>query len=259
MLRYFVKMGEIKIMNSSVTRQICTSRLVQRLEIAHQTMAFRFEKPVGLVFRAGQFVEVGLINPPQTDAEGDTRAFSLASAPHENTLLIATRMRDSAFKRVLKDMPLDHSVKIAGPFGDLVLHNNSARPAVLLAGGIGITPFRSMVLRACHERLSHRIVLFYSNRRPEDAAFLDELQNLERENHNYKLVATMTQMWKSHSSWRGETGVINREMLSRFLTGFRSPIYYLAGPSPMVSALRTELVRAGIDEDDIRMEEFTGY
>ncbi len=252
-------MGEIKTMNNSIARQICTSRLVQRLEIAHQTMAFRFERPAGMVFRAGQFVEVSLINPPQTDSEGDTRAFSLASAPHEDTLMIATRMRDTAFKRVLKDMPMDSSIKIAGPYGDLVLHNNPARPAVLLAGGIGITPFRSMVWRACHDKLPHRIVLFYSNRRPEDAAFLEELQNLERENHNYKLVATMTQMWKSRASWRGETGIINREMLSRFLTGLRSPIYYLAGPSPMVSALRTELIRAGIDEDDIRMEEFTGY
>ena len=113
-------------------------------------------------------------------------------------------MRDTAFKRVLKTMSPGTEVKIEGPFGNLTLHNNLARTAVLLAGGIGITPFRSMVFHAAKEKLAHRIVLFYSNRRPEDAPFLDELQALEHENPNYKLIATMTRMKNSGKHWRGE-------------------------------------------------------
>jgi len=107
--------------------------------------------------------------------------------------------------------------------------------------------------------LSHRIFLFYSNRRPEDAPFLEELQSLERLNPNFRLVATMTQMRLSRRSWRGETGMIGKEMLARFLTGLRSPVYYIAGPARMCAALRNILNSTGIDDDDIRAEEFSGY
>jgi ferredoxin-NADP reductase len=168
-------------------------------------------------------------------------------------------MRDTAFKRILKTMPLGSVVKIEGPSGDLTLHNNVKRTAVFLAGGIGITPFRSIVFRAAKEKLAHRIFLFYSNRRPEDAPFLDELQALEQENLNYKLVASMTEAAKSHQSWHGEVGRIDREMLVRHLKDAASPIYYIAGPPAMVKGLHTMVNQAGIDDDDIRTEEFDGY
>jgi len=138
-----------------------------------------------------------LLDPSEMDAEGNVRSFSIASAPYDDTLMVATRMRDTAFKRVLNTMPLSSAVKIEGPSGSLTLHNNVKRTAVFLAGGIGITPFRSVVFRAAKEKLPHRIFLFYSKRRPEDAPFLDELQALERENPNYKLIASMTEMSKS--------------------------------------------------------------
>ncbi len=96
----------------------------------------------------GQSMDMTLVYPPETDSEGNTRAFSIASAPHEETLMVGTRMRDTAFKRVLETMPLGTAVKIEGPFGNLILHNNAARTAVFVSGGIGITPFRSMLLRA---------------------------------------------------------------------------------------------------------------
>jgi ferredoxin-NADP reductase len=108
-------------------------------------MAFHFEKPPGFAFKAGQALAWTLIDPPETDDEGGMRNFSIASAPGEADLMIATRMRDTAFKRVLKTMPLGTEVHIVGPFGSLTLHQNTARPAVFLAGGIGITPFRSML------------------------------------------------------------------------------------------------------------------
>ena len=168
-------------------------------------------------------------------------------------------MRDTAFKRVLKTTPLGSAVKIEGPSGSLTLHNNVARTAVFVAGGIGITPFRSIVFRAAKEKLPHRIFLFYSNRRPEDAPFLYELQALEKENPNYKLVASMTEMAKSHQSWHGEVGLIDREMISRYLKDAISPIYYVAGPPEMVKGLHTMINEAGVDDDNIRAEEFAGY
>lgn len=235
------------------------SKLLSRVEVAEGTMAFHFEKPSGFNFKAGQSADVTLTNPPETDAEGNTRTFSIASPPFENELVFTTRMRDTAFKRSLKKVPLNTDVKICSAAGSFTLHKNPAKPAVFLAGGIGITPFLSIVRQADHDRLPHRLYLFYSNRRPEDAAFLDTLQTLETTNPNFRLICTMTEMSKSKKEWKSETVLIDKEMLSRYLPTLQGPIYYIAGPPTMVAAMRQTLVSAGVDEDDIRAEEFAGY
>lgn len=242
------------------------ARLLDRREVAEQTMSFFFEKPPDWTFKPGQFADLTVLNPPETDAEGNTRGFSLASAPEEGHLMFATRMRDTACKRVLRSMPVGREVKIEGPFGNLTLHNNVKRPPILLAGGIGITPFRSMVVHATKAKLQHKIVLFYSNRRPEDAAFLDELKALERENSNFRFVPTMTNMDNSSLSWGGERSMINYDLIAKHLKPLASPtfyeagpIYYIAGPPQMVVGVRSVLTNSGVDGDDIRTEEFAGY
>ena len=177
-------------------------------------MAYHFGNPPGFAFNAGQALAWTLMDPPETDDEGVMRNFSIASAPGEPDLMIATRKRDTAFKRVLKTMPLGTEVRIVGPFGSLTLRQNAARPAVFLAGGIGITPFRSMLRQAAEQKLPHRLSLVYSSRRPEDAAFLEELQELEKENSNYKFIGTITEMAGSNRVWRGETSFISQETLT---------------------------------------------
>ena len=241
-------------------------KLAQRAEVAERTLEFGFDKPAGMTFKAGQFMDLTLIDPPESDAEGNTRGFSINSAPDEARLLFTTRLRDTAFKRVLRTMPLGTAVKFEGPFGDLALHNNVARSAVLLAGGIGVTPFRSIARRAAHETLPHRIVLVYSNRRPEDAPFLDEFRGLAEVNPNFTFVPTMTEMSGSHLPWTGETARISRALIEKYLpsgaasgAALAMPIYYIAGPPGMVTGVRGALNGAGIDDDDIRAEEFGGY
>ena len=234
-------------------------KLLNRDEVAEGTMAFYFEKPSRFDFKPGQSADLTLSNPPETDAEGNTRTFSIASPPCENQLMFATRMRDTAFKRSLRKVPLGTEVKIDLPMGSFTLHKNSSKAAVFLAGGIGITPFLSIVRQADHDRLPQKLHLFYSNQRPEDAAFLDVLQMLEKTNPNFQLVCTMTEMSKSTKEWKGETGQINQEMLSRNLSDLQGPIYYIAGPPAMVADLRKMLVAANVDEDDIRTEDFPGY
>ncbi len=130
---------------------------------------------------------------------------------------------------------------------------------MFLAGGIGITPFRSMLLQAAHEHLPHRLFCFYANRRPEDAPFLQELEALRGQNPSYTFVPTMTDMSRSDSPYRGETGRIDQAMIAKHLKSAASPIYYLAGPPGMVRAMRTVLNSMGVDDDDIRTEEFAGY
>jgi ferredoxin-NADP reductase len=236
-----------------------TPTLLSRKEIAEGTVAFHFSKPQGFVVKAGQSVDLTLIEPPETDAEGNTRAFSLTSSPQEPELIIATRMRDTAFKRVLKSMHLGNRVKIDGPMGSFTLHKNASKPAVFLTGGIGITPFFSMAKSAAAEKLPHEIYLFYSNRRPEDAAFMNELAALLQQNPRFHFIATMTEMEKSKRPWRGETGFIRQELLSKSISSLQGPIYYIAGPPAMVTAMRAMLAAAAVDEDDIRTEEFSGY
>ncbi len=222
-------------------------------------MAFEFQKPPEWTFIAGQFIDITLPNPSETDGEGNKRGFSVASAPYEETIMITTRMRDTAFKRVLKTEALESEAKIEGPFGDLTLHENAARPAVLFTGGIGITTFRSIVFQATHLKVPHRIVLFYSNRRPEDAAFLTELQALQQINPNYTLVATMTDMKDSKQSWDGETRQIDAGLLAKYADVTKNAVYYITGPPGMVKGLQAMLAATGVSRDDVRVEEYTGY
>jgi ferredoxin-NADP reductase len=238
---------------------IYKTKLKSRQEIAAGAMAFHFEKPEGFAYKAGQFADYTLINPPETDAEGNTRGFSLASAPYEDDLMLATRMRDTAFKRVLKNMELGTELTLDAPYGSFTLHNNTQIPAVFLTGGIGVTPVRSIVLQAVHDNVPHRIVVFDSNRRPEDAAFLDELMEPQKQNPNYTFVGTMTKMEKSSREWRGEIGYINKAMLLKYVGDLTLPIYYVDGPPAMVNAMRETLGEAGVDDDHIRTEEFSGY
>ena len=241
-------------------------KLIGRREVADRTLAFEFDKPSGFVFKAGQFAEIAWVDPPETDAEGNARAFSIASAPHEEPLVFTTRLRDTAFKRVLQKTPIGTLAKLEGPFGDLTLHNNVSRPAILMAGGIGITPFRSIIRRAAHENLVHKVFLFYANRQPHDAPFLEELSAIERDNANFTFVPTMTALSRLQQAWTGETGHFSAQMLSRHMKKIAAgefyiagPIYYVAGPPAMVKGVRTMLNAAGIDDDDIRTEEFGGY
>lgn len=184
-------------------------KLVARGPIAEGTMAFHFEKPKDFDFIPGQSVDLTLLDPPETDAEGNIRTFSIASAPFEQRITLATRMRDTAFKRVLRSAPLGLELKLDGPMGSFTLHKNAAKPAVFLAGGIGITPFSSILRHAVRERLPHKFYLFYSNRRPEDAVFLGELRALEKANPNFRFVPTMTEMAKSQQPWDGQTALID--------------------------------------------------
>jgi len=235
------------------------TRLLDRKEVAERTMAFYFEKPQGFVYTAGQFADYTLLDPSETDTEGDIRGFTLTSAPYEPRLMATTRLRDTAFKRVLRDLPIGTELLLDAPYGSFTLHHNLTRPAVFLAGGIGITPVRSIALQAAHEGAGPRIIAFSANRRPEDAAFLDELRRLDETAPDFTFIPTMTRPETSRRAWEGETGHVDKAMLSRQLEDLNAPIYYLSGPAAMVKAMRGMLNAADVDDDDIRTEEFTGY
>jgi ferredoxin-NADP reductase len=249
----------------SMSRKRATyeAALKGKQQIAEGTYAFTFEKPEGFHFNAGQHVRMTLIDPAETDAEGNSRFFTIACTPQEPDLVFAMRMRDSAFKRVLSRMRPGEKVLIEmlleSPHGSFVLHEDASRPAVFIVGGIGIVPAYSMIKDAIQRDLQHEMFLFYSNRRPEDAPFLAELQDLAEQNSSFELIATITQPEKSTQSWQGETGSIDRAMLEKYVDYLKSPIYYVAGLPDMVSAMQTVLAEVGVSKDHIRAEEFAGF
>ena len=236
------------------------STLLGRTEVAEGTMAFQFEKPNNFVFKAGQYIDLTLSGsqPQLGPSDGMTHTFSIASSPSDKDLVVTTRMRNTVFKQTISTLPIGSRARIEGPMGSFTLHNNTARPAVFLAGGIGIAPFLSMLSYATEEKLRHPIVLFYANRYLEDAAFIDALWRLERANPRFRFVPTLTRV-ANNNGWKGKIGRITSEMLLTHVGILRGPIYYIAGPPTMVSAARRTLSEVGVDEDDIRTEEFAGY
>jgi ferredoxin-NADP reductase len=239
--------------------EICyPSTLVGRKQVAEGTIAFHFERPRNFLFKAGQFVDLAPRGAKLDGSDGLTHTFSIASSPFADEIVIATRMRGTAFKRALSALEIGAEVRMKGPMGSFTLHNNLRRPAVFLAGGIGIAPFVSMLCGAAVNKLHPPISLFYANRRLADAAFMDVIRRLEGTG-NFRFVPTLTRLDNIDSGWKGESGHISTEMLSRHLSNLQDSICYVAGPPAMVAAGRLALNEAGVNDDDIRTEEFAGY
>lgn len=235
------------------------TRLLSREEIAERTIAFSFAKPAGFAFKAGQTIDLLLDMPAGAGAAAGRHTFSVASAPAEDRLTIATRMRDSEFKHALGQLAIGAAARLEGPFGSLTLHGDRSRAALLIAGGIGITPYMSMLRQAAQDAAPRRVVLLYSNHRPEDSAWLGELRELEQRLPAFSLVPVMTAMNRSRESWAGLAGRIDDEMLQGILRDLSGPVCYTTGSPAMVASLRALLNEAGVVDDDIRSEEFQGY
>lgn len=234
-------------------------QLLRREFVAEDTMAFYFSKPAGYEYRAGQSARIARIDPLESDKRGSSHVFTLASAPQDAELMIATRLRPSVFKRALQTAPIGTAYRIGDASGSLVLHKDSSRPAVFLAGGIGITPFLSILRHVAFAALPHRIYLFYSDRRPARAAFLPELCATSQSNPNCHVIVTMTAAEKSLRAWTGERGRIGLELLKRHLPDVTSPIYYLAGSPAMTMAMLDLLQQNGVGDNAINSAEFYGY
>lgn len=249
-------------MASTATRTYSTTfvtTLIGKEEVAEGTMAIHFERPPEFDFRAGQYVELTLRDPAETDWEGNTREMSLASAPSDRDLVIATRIRDTAFKRSLNALDPGSKVQIDGPMGGFTLTRNVWRPVVMIAGGIGITPFLSMLIDVTRRGLPQEIHLFYADGWPEHTAYLHQLERMQAGHRHVHFIPTMTEVERSHEEWRGETGRVDREMLERHLPSLPEAVYYIAGSSGMVTDTENLLRRAGAEDRDIHSEQFGGY
>src|SRR6266540_4572714 len=234
------------------------AKIKEKREVAKGTLMVVFDLLGREVdFRPGQYFWVTLLDPPYDDEKGPRRHISVVTSPTDRGVLgICTRLRDSAFKRSLVELPVGAEVEVEEPKGSFVLPEETDRPYVFIAGGIGITVFRCMLRYIAEEGLPHRVTLVYSNRDRESAAFLDELQELERANPNVRLVLTMT----DDSGWDGESRRIDGDLLRDHLGDeLGSSRYLVAGPPAMVEAVGEKLQQAGIPEEQVQLARFSGY
>jgi len=234
------------------------ARIKEKREVAKGTLMVVFDLLGREVdFRPGQYFWVELLDPPYDDEKGPRRHISVVTSPTERGVLgLCTRLRDSAFKRSLAEMPVGTKVEVEEPKGNFVLPEEADRPYVFIAGGIGITVFRSMLRYIADERLPYRVTLVYSNRDRESAAFLDELQELEQAIPGFRLILTMT----DDPDWDDETRRIDAGFLRDHLgDDLASSTFMVAGPPAMAQGVVETLKGAGVPEEQIRSDSFTGY
>ena len=233
--------------------------LVDRQRIARDTMAFWFDtNGSSFPFRPGQHADFVFSHSFMGSESDNSRTLSLANSPDEKEpVTVAMRMSKSGFKTALKASPLGTKFIVSRPRGSFTLHMDVTRPAVFLAGGIGITPILSILQWATKQRSPHKLYLFYSNREADDAAFSGELEDMAAQNPNFVLVPTVT--GHRTMAWPYEKGRIDGAMLKRYLPTLNGPIYYTAGPSGMVRAMNDLLSSLGVSPDDTKTEEFGEY
>src|SRR5262245_35306776 len=191
------------------------AKIKEKREVAKGTLMVTFDLLGEEVdFTAGQYFWVTLLDPPYDDEKGARRHISVVTSPNERGILgLCTRLRDSAFKRSLAELPVGAEVEVEPPKGDFVLPDDTELPYVFIAGGIGITVFRCMLRWIVEEELPHRVTLVYSNRDEESTAFLDELIELDETHENIRLLLTMT----DQEGWTGESRHIGPELLADHL------------------------------------------
>ena len=234
------------------------ARIKEKQEVAKGTLLVTFDLLGETVdFEPGQYFFVTLPEVGYQDEKGLRRHITAVTSPNEKGVLgLATRMRDSAFKRSLAELPVGAEVEVETPKGDFSLPEETARPLVFVAGGIGITVFRSMLRYIREERLPYRVTLIYSNRDRESTAFLDELRELEQALPDFRLILTMTQ----DPGWDGETRKVDGDFVKDYLgEDLNEYTFLVAGPPAMAEGVQKALEEAGVQDENVIAERYSGY
>ena len=212
-------------------------------------MQVSFATAEPFTFKAGQYIFITLINPPFADDRNNRRHFSIVNSPDEKGIItITTRIRDSGFKKSLKELPMGTEAELGPISGSFVLPQDSSKPLVFIAGGIGITPYISMLRYVKNHNLNYQITLLYSNRDQASTAYFEEVQK-------FKSILTMTE----DPNWTGEKRRIDAKFIKEYFPEVNANTYFVVGPPPMVEAVQKSLMEAGVTPDNIKIENFTGY
>lgn len=199
-------------------------------------------------FIAGQYVRVVVPRLLKEDTKGPGRVFSIASSPGDKKkLTIVFRVSPSGYKQTLVRTPVGAALEIEGPWGTLRLPEKNAKPVVLIAGGIGITPFLSMLLSIGEKEIKRDITLLYAFKDAENALYLRDLKRLEKNNFRLRIVANI--------------GEIDRKFIQKNIPPEKQQksLFYISGPIPMMDAVIKLLYGEGITDSQIYFEEWSQY
>src|SRR6186997_2287788 len=230
--------------------------VAEKRQVAKGTVFVRFAVEDYPDYRPGAYFWVELPDRGHEDEKGLRRHISLATSPTERGVVgLATRMRDSAFKRTLGELEVADEVQVEEPKGSFLLPEDTGEEYVFVAGGIGITVFRSMLRFIADESLPYRVTLVYSNRESESAAFLDELEELDERIEGLRVILTMT----DEPGWAGEKRHLDANVLGELVGGLDGKVFLVAGPPPMAEAVTGSLTDAGVPEERVLADKFSGY
>jgi ferredoxin-NADP reductase len=227
------------------------THLVEKIHRAADIWSFRFKKPAGYDYTAGQWGAIDM----QRDETLLSHHFTHSSSPTESFLELTTRIRDSDFKRALVQLEPGDQVQMEGPFGSFVLRQDR-RPAVFLTGGIGITPVRSIMRFLADGGADPDLTILFANRDEDNIAFREELTSLERAMTRARLVHVLSE---PSQSWSGERGHLGGELLKANLPSLTGNTYYVSGPPGLVQAMLDLLDGLGVTPQDVVSEKFDGY
>ena len=231
---------------------------------------YDLENKTLLDYTAGQFAffDIGEV---YNDSKGPIRHFTISSSPTENFIMFSTRIRDSPYKKRLSTLEKGAKVKVKGPEGQFVLHQDSTNSAIFLSGGIGVTPFRSMIKYATDMQLPVKIIMFDSNRNRNNILFKKEFDEWANMNKNLKIIYTISEKDQNNeqsslsstaNDWKGEYGRINKAMILKYVdtSVLNNSIFYICGPPNMLKAMQSLLQEdLEIPKEKIKVEEFIGY
>jgi ferredoxin-NADP reductase len=232
----------------------------EKREVAKGTVLALFSVENYPDYRPGQYFWVELPDRGHRDERGLRRHISLVTSPtetqEEGVVGLATRMRDSAFKNTLAELQVGDAVEVEEPKGTFILPEDTSVRYAFIAGGIGITVFRSMLRYIADTELPYDVTLLYSNRDRESAAFLDELEELQARIPGMDVVLIMT----DEPGWVGEQRHLNAGVISEHLgLSIDGYTFFIAGPPGMVEAVADDLKLAGVPEERVVAGKFAGY
>lgn len=232
---------------------------VKKQKIARNTYEFVFEKPSGFNYTSGQYMDWTIPSSlTKADSRGNRRFFTIASSPTENEIKIGVKYNSpsSSFKAFLDKKPYK-TILSGGLSGDFVLKNNSS-DIVFIAGGIGITPFRSIIKYLLDKKISKNITLFYSNKNVDDIAYKDILGEASQK-IGIKVVYLLTDETSIPKNFNGEKGRLNAKILKKYVSGFENTDFYLSGPMLMVEESKKLLRALGVKRSRILTDYFPGF
>lgn len=233
--------------------------LKSKEEAGADTYDFIFRPNRRVKFRPGQYMEWTL-GHKKSDSRGNRRYFTIASSPTERDVRLGVKFYDqpSSFKRTMLALPTGRQVLAGQLAGDFTLPHNPAQKLVFIAGGIGITPFRSMLKYLVDRNERRNIILFYSNKLDSEVVYADVLVQAH-EKLGVKTVLTLTDQTKIPTDWQGYTGYINAAMIAKEVPDYKQRSYYISGPHSMVTAFEKVLKDMGIPNKQIKIDFFPGF